>query len=166
VKYSFLQTNFEENHISSRVLYREIINRVWLRLGKKRRKYEQISTDPNEWSTAFHKLIFMNITPVQNHSMEQSYSDWNWARYVENICKYLSRVKYSIQSTHCNENHSNSTVLSGQIPSLIEPGWENVENTSNLSTYIFEYSTAYNAEILATPTVTREYYVETSPPEC
>jgi len=40
------------------------------------------------------------------------------------------------------------------------------ENTSTLSTNVFEYSTAYYAKILATPTVTWEYYMETSRAEC
>ena len=50
-----------------------------------------------------------------------------------------------------------------------QPYWNyarNVQNTSTLSTYIFEYSTAYYVKILATSTVTREYYVETSSAKC
>jgi len=43
------------------------------------------------------------------------------------------------------------------------PNWaRNVENTSILSTYVLEYSTAYYAKILITPTVTCENYVDTS----
>ena len=38
VKYIFLQSDFHENHTISRILYREIIYRVWSKLGKKRRK--------------------------------------------------------------------------------------------------------------------------------
>ena len=42
----------------------------------------------------------------------------------------------------------------------------NEENTSTLSTYVLEYSTAYCAKILMTPTVTHENYMETSRAEC
>jgi len=50
-----------------------------------------------------------------------------------------------------------------------QPYWNwvrNVENTSTLCTYFFQYSTAYCAKILMTPTVTQNNYVETSPAEC
>jgi hypothetical protein len=107
----------------------------------------------HKWSISFYRAIFMKITPVQEHSTEKLYAefDQNWARNIENrskyLCTHMSEVqlsmnrfwptsqvqdrcmeksytewvksgkkhmqisvytweKYSIQFTHCNENHS------------------------------------------------------------
>ena len=62
------------------------------------------------------------------------------------------------------ENHSNSRVLYGQIiyPVLYKLGEKCRKQQHFIYFYFSEYSTAYCAEILATPTVTWECYVQTS----
>jgi len=133
----------------------------------------QISTYTHKWSIAFYKPILIEITQVRENCMEKSYTEFdrNWARNVENMCKYLltqmsevqlsinwfwniSRVQehcmeksytewlklgkicrkyqqifiyicvnYSSQCPYCDENHSNSTVLYGQIIFSVLSKW-------------------------------------------
>jgi len=137
--------------MSSRQLYGEIIYRVWYKLGKKCRKYVQISIDPNEWSTTFYKPILKYIAWVQDNCTEKSYTEFdkNWARNVENMCKYLltqmSEVQLSINQFWSTLHEFKTTVWRNHTQSDQNRA-RYVENTSiyiKLYVYIVTHRVLY-----------------------
>jgi hypothetical protein len=130
----------------------------------------QISIYPRLWSTALNKRILKYITRVQDHCMEKSYTKWlklgKMCRIYQHISIY-TWVNYSSQCPQCNENHINLRGLYGQIihPVLLKWGEKRRKHQHFIYSRLWVWY-SYYAMILETPTVTREYYVETSCAKC
>jgi len=90
---------------------------------------------------AFYKPILIEIVQVQEHCTEKSYTafDRNWARNVQNMCKYLltqmSEVQLSIQRFWSTSHGFKSTVWRNHTPN----DWNQARYVENRSKYLFTH---------------------------